>query len=205
MENKIARYGAYIFSGIMNPFFMPTVGLYLIMDAIPGSAMISPRLKILLFSIVFVTTCVLPLLFLATLFLFPKLNPVTGHHSNRILPFFFTAFSIFLGAQLLARLPLPGIFRIYILGISLILVFMFFATFRWKLSEHAAGVGILLGAVLALVFRYGINLTGMTISLILLSGFVCTVRLYLKKHSVAEVITGFLVSCIGMYLTLYYI
>jgi membrane-associated phospholipid phosphatase len=205
MINKYGKYSAIIVSGLLNPFFMPTLGLYILMNLIPGTVHFSMKLKLILYGIVFLTTCAIPVIFLLVLSLGTKLKQRPIHLSEQVLPYFFTAFSIFLGSQLLARLPVPGILRVFLLGISLVLVVLFFIRLRWKISEHTAGIGILTGTIFALIFRYGLNIQWIAIVLILLSGLLGSLRIYLEKHTLTEVFTGFFVSTIGMYLILFFI
>lgn len=127
------------------------------------------------------------------------------HHSDRILPYLFTAFSTFLGAQLIGKLPIPGIFKIFLLGTSIILIILLIVTWFWKISGHASGIGGLLGTSLAMTFRYGIDLTWIIVALFVISGAVGTSRVYLKKHTPAQVYAGFSMSFAVMFALVYFI
>jgi len=109
-----------------------------------------------------------------------------------------------MGAQLIAKLPVPKIFSVFLLGSCLVLLILFAITIKWKISGHGAGMGGLLGAVLALTFKYGINLLWPIIVVILISGAVGSSRIYLKKHTPMQVYAGFSVSVLCMYLTIYF-
>ena len=204
MVDKIYKATAHFFSGLFNPFFIPTLAFFVILMNLPGLEMYTLRVKYLLLSIVFISTCILPIVFILTVSLSPGINRNMMSHKDRILPYIFSAFSIFMGAQLIAKLPVPKIFSVFLLGSCLVLLILFAITIKWKISGHGAGMGGLLGAVLALTFKYGINLLWPIIVVILISGAVGSSRIYLKKHTPMQVYAGFSVSVLCMYLTIYF-
>lgn len=207
MNNKeqVLHYLSQTVSYLFNPLIMPTVGLWIMLYYIPGTAIFGPRLRLILYGIVLITSCLLPLLF----FLILKFNFGQGQqykrNNERILSYFFTAFSIFLGAQLLAKLPLPSLFRIYLTGTSLILILLFFLSLKWKVSNHAAGIGLITGTALALTFRFGIDLSVPIIVSILVAGVVASSRIYLERQSLPGVLSGYLISCLFIYFTLLFV
>ncbi len=202
---EAAKFIAQGISIIFNPFFMPTLGLWIMMEYIPGTAILSERLKLLIYSIVLLTSCILPILFILISTLNLRNNLNLAKKKDRVLPYFFTAFSIFLGSQLLSRLPAPNLFRVYLLSISLILVFLFLLSLKWKISGHTVGIGLVTGSALALLFRYGINLFWPVVILILLAGIVGTARLFLGQQTLGGVIAGFFTGCLTIYLILFFL
>jgi hypothetical protein len=205
MESKILKNTAKIVSWIFHPFLVPIWGFLLLMNFIPGSEFYDDKLKYFLYAIVFVSTCVFPLMFVLVLSFNPSYNRKMEHPRDRILPYFFTAISAFFGSQLMARLSIPGIFRVFLLGTCLVLVILFMVTFVWKISAHAAGVGGLIGSMLALTFRLGMDLTWIIILLFLIAGVVGSSRIYLEKHTPAQVYAGFAVSLSGMFFMVFLI
>jgi membrane-associated phospholipid phosphatase len=82
-------------------------------------------------------------------------------------------------------LPLSGVF----------VTASFFLLNRWKkISIHAAGMGIMFGVILA----YSLHTTTFTFWIIpvtaLISGAVMSARVYLHKHTLLEVVVGWLVG-----------
>jgi len=207
-HNAPIETGKFIARGIsviFNPFFMPTLGLWVMMEFIPGTSILHERIKLLIFTIVIITSCILPLLFILISALnFQGILQLTKK-KDRVLPYFFTAFSIFLGSQLLSKLPVPNLFRIYLLSISLILVLLFFISLKWKISGHTVGLGLVTGTALSLLFRYGINLFWPVVILILLAGIVGTARLLLGQQTLGGVIAGFFIGCLSIYLILFFL
>ena len=204
MVKTINKYLAIIFSGIFNPFIIPTLSFIIILNFLPGIEHYSTKVKIITLSIVFISSCILPLLFILVATLSPGVNRDMMHHKDRIIPFIFSAFSIFMGTHFMGKLPVPNVFRLFLLGSNLVLIVLFIVTMKWKISGHGAGVGGMVGALLAITFRYGIDLKWAIIAVILIAGAVGTSRIFLGKHTPAQVYAGFSVSLIIIYLTIYF-
>lgn len=203
MNERFSKASAYFFSGVFNPFFIPTFAFLILFNYLPGGELYSFKLKAVLISIVFISTCVLPIAFVLVASLSPGVNRDMMHHKDRILPYIFSAFSIFMGAQLIGKIPVPGIFKLFLLASSLILIALFVITNFWKISGHAAGIGGLLGALLSLTFRYGMDLKWAIVVTIIISGAVGSSRIYLGKHTPSQVYAGFTLSLLIMYLVIY--
>lgn len=183
---------------------MPSLAFFIMLVYMPGFEMYSFRVKMLLMGIVLVSTCLLPLLFILLISANRYVNRDMMHHRDRILPFIFSAFSFFIGAQVIGKLPIPHIFSLFLLGSCLVLILLFAITTRWKISGHGVGVGGLTGTLLALTFKYGIDLSWPIVVAILVSGAVGSSRIYLGKHTPAQVYAGFGLSVCCMYLTIYF-
>jgi hypothetical protein len=123
-----------------------------------------------------------------------------GTKSRNIL---FTALSAFFGSQLLGKLPVPGIFRVFLLAICLIMVIATLLSFKWKVSEHLLALGGFLGSLLALNFKYGMNVFWLIVVAVLVSGIVGTSRLYLEKESQTQVYAGFFIGLGCMFVLLF--
>lgn len=80
---------------------------------------------------------------------------------------------------------------------SLILLFI-----NFKSSMHLMGMGSLLMFLISLSFHFEINIVLALSLLVLLSGIVATSRLYLKAHTNAEIIVGFLIGIASQLLTI---
>ena len=67
-------------------------------------------------------------------------------------------------------------------------------TFFWKISMHMIGIGGLAGAMMALSFRFGLDLWLLFSVIILASGLLGVARLQLKAHSPSQVYVGFVLG-----------
>lgn len=204
MKNKFYTFIAQLFSGIFHPLLIPTIAYWIILNFLPGAGVYNSKIEMLLLGIVFVTTCVLPIVFILILSLRPDFDRKMMNHRDRIMPFLFTAFSTFLGAQLIGKLPIPHVFRTFLLGMCIVLIVLFLITMQWKISAHTASIGGLIGVLFGLTFKYGINLTFPIIIFVLIAGIIGSVRIYLGKHSPAQVYSGFAIGLAMMYSVIYF-
>lgn len=79
---------------------------------------------------------------------------------------------------------------------------LFLLLFRFKTSLHMMGIGSILMYLIALSFHFEINIV-LAISVFTLAcGLLATARLYLKAHSRAEVLIGFIVGFMCQLMTL---
>jgi hypothetical protein len=205
MKENISKYLALFVSGVFNPFLIPTIGLLLIMSYIPGVEFFSMKLKFVMMVVVFLSTCIMPLIFITLGNLRHDFGKGAIHSFDKALPHLFTAMCAFLGSQFLGKLPIPGIFRIFLLGICLIMIFPAIISFKWKISEHMLAFGGLLGTLLALNFKFGMNFLWLIVGVIIISGIVCSARMYLEKDSQNQLYGGYLMGLMGMFSVIVFI
>ena len=65
---------------------------------------------------------------------------------------------------------------------------------KWRLSEHAAGTGIVIGYLVTLSSVFSYNPVWWLCAFILLAGITGTARLILRQHTLGEVIGGFTIG-----------
>ncbi|MDA3881509.1 MAG: hypothetical protein PF436_14050 [Prolixibacteraceae bacterium] len=205
MTNNILKYIAQFFSFVFNPFLIPTMGFLIVYYNMPSVELYTDKVRNILLGIVFVSTFVLPIFFIFLMTVSKRINYNMMHHRERLLPYIFSAFSILLGAQLLGKLPVPEIYKMFLLATCLILIILFFITMKWKISGHAAGMGGLVGLLVGVALKYGIEINAYIIASLIISGIVCSTRLYLKKHNPAQVYAGFSISSLFMFSVIYFL
>lgn len=121
-----------------------------------------------------------------------------GDKSERHLPIIMTImYCIMLYTLLVLQfrdIPAPKyIFSLSLSGVIITVVHYFFNIWK-KISIHAGGAGIMFGFLLAYILEhqeYQLWIIGVAI---LASGIVMTARLYLKKHTMSEVVIGWFVG-----------
>jgi membrane-associated phospholipid phosphatase len=111
----------------------------------------------------------------------------------------------------------PQIYSVAMLGATIGLFLAFFFNNFTKISAHATGVGGLLGVILVIIrwFSYSYFYVGaariavpiywVLIIVLLLSGVVCTARLVLKAHEPKDILHGFIVGIVGMWIATWYL
>jgi membrane-associated phospholipid phosphatase len=73
---------------------------------------------------------------------------------------------------------------------------------RWKLSEHMAGMGAVIGGVVSFSALFGYNPLWWLCFFIIISGLLGSARIILNHHTSGEVFGGFLVGLVCSLLVL---
>ncbi len=189
---------------IFHPILVPTIGFILLFNSGFYFSMMAWDVKKYILLVVFFSTGLLPLLTLSVFALNPRFNISFEKSTDRVLPLLFSAVYYFLGYYLLYRLPIYSVFRVFLLSTIVVIILLLFISFKWKISNHMAGIGGLLGTLLALSFRMGINPIYEIIGVVMLSGLVGTSRMFLEKHNLSQILGGFTLGFIILYLFVYF-
>lgn len=134
------------------------------------------------------------------------------NRKERILPSILVnlfGFGLFLCIWRMVPFTMPGYRFVYglSLGSSLTVLLCTIVTFRWKISLHAAGMGILTGFVFTYFYHMLEFSVPLMAGLFVLSGLVMSARMVLKAHSLAQLFYGYLagfsitmVSCFSFFI-----
>lgn len=125
--------------------------------------------------------------------------------SERIIPAIMTnLFGASLLAILLYKVPLAlqgSRFLFGLAGGSLLAVLVCtILTFRWKVSLHAAGMGILSGFLFMYYSKMLIFPMWILAAAFIASGVVMSARMYLKLHTLGQLLVGYAIGFIGLVL-----
>ncbi len=187
-----------IISTILHPIVVPTIGLFLYFWFVPHT--FNKEQQLLMLSIVFICTYVLPLLLLLLLKLFKSIQSFQLESiQERKIPLFIMTVLFYALVKFLLLLSgsthdLAILF--YGIAISLVVIYVLFYC-SLKSSLHLASMGGAIGFFLMLSIQYGLNFLPIIAILILLSGILATARLGLKAHTTIEVYLGFFIGLLG--------
>ncbi|MGD9930060.1 MAG: phosphatase PAP2 family protein, partial [Mangrovibacterium sp.] len=126
-------------------------------------------------------------------------------NTDRIVPMLFSAIFYYMGYYYLGRIPIYPVYRVFLISSVLTIILLLVITLRWKISAHMAGIGGLIGAIIALSLRLGINSSLLLAVLIGVAGLVGSSRLLLGKHNPQQIYAGFFLGFAVNYLVLNYI
>ena len=87
-------------------------------------------------------------------------------------------------------------------GSLLVAVVCFLVNLRWKLSEHMAGMGAVIGGLAAFSELFNYNPVWWLCFFILVSGMLGSARIILKHHTLGEVLGGFFTGLVCSILVL---
>ena len=190
---------------------MPSLVFYTILFHLgSNSSHLDGQVRWNVVGLIFIATCLVPIL-IVIIFRLTKLikDLHMENREERYLPFIsillFYFVLLFTAQQQEWINPLLNVtFR----AIVMVILATTMITFSWKISTHTAGVAGWLGFIIALQYRFEVEIAGALfgplIVVLILTGIVAWARLYLNAHKPSEVLAGALlgfVICFG-YITL---
>lgn len=186
---------------------MPSMVFYAVLFHIDNSTNFTESAKWTIMSLVFLTTCLIPVL---TVLMFRATKVIKDiqmtDRKDRYIPFvFISIFYVIITYLFHKQLPITPELSIIMITITFVVVLTNLVTFFWKISAHSAGVAGLVGFILILASENaGANslLVPLLIS-VLLTGIVMWARLYLNAHKPMEVLVGGAVGFIICYSSIY--
>lgn len=183
-------------STILHPMLIPTLGLFLIFNIGGHFSYLPIDHKRVIYLIVFLSTCALPLSLIPLFMLLGVIKSVyMENRKERILPTVFTGMFYCLGFFFLSRISIvPSFILGFMLATIIVISIALLITLFWKISMHMIGIGGLTGALLALSYRFGIDIWMLFALTLILAGLLGSARLYLNAHSPGQVHAGFLLG-----------
>ncbi|RNC63524.1 hypothetical protein [Proteiniphilum sp. X52] len=114
---------------------------------------------------------------------------------ERIYPYMVTLLSYSVMIFFYYRMRMPLWFLMIMVSSVAIMIAAILITLKWKISAHMFGIGGLIGGAMSVsYFVEHSNPYFMFMGLFIIAGLVGTSRLILKRHTLAQVIAGFLLG-----------
>lgn len=194
---------AKVISAVFTPFSIPFLA-FLILFIFSYLRIMPIQYKLIVLGIVYCFTILMPML---TIFIFKKINGFTAEdltdRKKRYVPFILTIASYVFCLLMMHRLNIPWYMTGIILAALIMMVICVVLNLWWKLSEHMAGSGAIVGGLISFSALFGYNPVWWLCLFILISGILGTTRLILSHHNLGEVIGGFAVGLICSLLVLH--
>ena len=194
IAEKVLRRSARVISALFTPFTIPFVA-FLLLFFVSYLRIMPLGYKLIVLGVIYLCTIMMPTL---GIYLFQRINKLSpqemAQRKRRFVPFLLTIFSYLLCFFVMERLHFLWYMRGIMVGAVLMMVMCVVANVRWKLSEHAAGTGAVLGGLVAFSALFGYNPVWWLCLVILVAGVVGTARIILGHHTVGEVLGGFAVG-----------
>lgn len=188
--NKYLVRAAQVISLIFHPWYIPLVGIILLLNFTYLSNL-PKSMHLILIGIVYFFTILLPHI---TVKIYRQVNGWTSHEisqrERRLVPYVLSI--ICYGALLYVMRAFnapPTI--IFVIMIALAIQIICAVINHWyKISTHAAASGALVGILMAFSLMIGVYMLGWICVAILLCGMVCTARIILRQHTLMELGLG---------------
>ena len=193
-----------IISWILNPFSIPFLA-FVVLFLFTYLNMMPSVYKIIVLAIIGSFTILMPAV---TIVIFRKINKISvdelsRQRSKRFIPYILSIISYSFCLAMMHKLSIPWYMTGIILAALVVQIVCLLINFRWKLSEHMAGIGGVLGGIAAFSALFGYNPLWWLSLFILLAGVLGTARMILKHHTLGEVLCGFTVGFVCALLILH--
>ena len=171
---------ARVISMIFTPFSIPFMA-FLILFVFSYLRIMPLQYKLIVLGVVYCFTILMPTL---TIFLFRKINGFTPEdlteRKRRYVPFILTITSYVFCLLMMHRLNIPWYMTGIIFASLIVMIICVIVNLKWKLSEHMAGAGAIIGGLVAFSALFGYNPVGWLCIFILVAGVLGTARIILQ-------------------------
>ena len=196
---RVARITSIVFT----PFSIPFLA-FLVLFLFSYLRIMPILYKGIVLGIVYCFTILTPTI---TIFLFRKINGFArqelSERKKRYVPILLTIISYVFCLLMMRKLNIPWymtgiIFVSLVISIICILVYL-----KWKLSEHMAGMGGIIGGLVSFSALFSYNPVVWLCLFILIAGILGSARIVLGHHTLGEVLSGFVVGLVCSFLILH--
>lgn len=202
-RKKIFKNVAKAISFIFFPLLMPVYGTFMLFNMklftyYPIQYVDTARKTIYIFGII------LPCLSFIILKLFKAISDVrVPRKEERILPYICIACCYLYCAYLLYRNAMPMWVIDLVICVSFVIFVESIISKFWRISGHATSMGMMAGAIMVAGYSTYTNVCSTLIVYTFLAGVVGSARLYLNRHTDAQLLVGFSFGLLSVLLISY--
>ena len=196
---RVARITSIVFT----PFSIPFLA-FLVLFLFSYLRIIPILYKGIVLGIVYCFTILTPTI---TIFLFRKINGFArqelSERKKRYVPILLTIISYVFCLLMMRKLNIPW-YMTGIIFVSLVIsIICILVNLKWKLSEHMAGMGGIIGGLVSFSALFSYNPVVWLCLFILIAGILGSARIVLGHHTLGEVLSGFVVGLVCSFLILH--
>ena len=196
---RVARVTSIVFT----PFSIPFLA-FLVLFLFSYLRIMPILYKGIVLGIVYCFTIMTPTI---TIFLFRKINGFArqelSERKKRYVPILLTIISYVFCLLMMRKLNIPW-YMTGIIFVSLVIsIICILVNLKWKLSEHMAGMGGIIGGLVSFSALFSYNPVVWLCLFILIAGILGSARIVLGHHTLGEVLSGFVVGLVCSFLILH--
>ena len=196
---RVARITSIVFT----PFSIPFLA-FLVLFLFSYLRIMPILYKGIVLGIVYCFTILTPTI---TIFLFRKINGFArqelSERKKRFVPILLTIISYVFCLLMMRKLNIPW-YMTGIIFVSLVIsIICILVNLKWKLSEHMAGMGGIIGGLVSFSALFSYNPVVWLCLFILIAGILGSARIVLGHHTLGEVLSGFVVGLVCSFLILH--
>lgn len=198
-KNGIADKLAKVVYVVFYPLLIPVYGMLLLFSAPTLLGYLPGSIKKIVLIILVTNNLFVPLAFMPFLRFRGYISSFRmDDRQERIIPLLLSALLYSVTAYIFIKFQIPFFIKSYIFSVFFLVIAATVINFWYKISIHAIAAGGLTALVFILSLRMHVPLTEYIIMTVIFSGLVLSAGLQLRRHSPAEVWTGFLTGVAGM-------
>ena len=196
---RVARVTSIVFT----PFSIPFLA-FLVLFLFSYLRIMPILYKGIVLGIVYCFTILTPTI---TIFLFRKINGFArqelSERKKRYVPILLTIISYVFCLLMMRKLNIPW-YMTGIIFVSLVIsIICILVNLKWKLSEHMAGMGGIIGGLVSFSALFSYNPVVWLCLFIPIAGILGSARIVLGHHTLGEVLSGFVVGLVCSFLILH--
>ena len=196
---RVARITSIVFT----PFSIPFLA-FLVLFLFSYLRIMPILYKGIVLGIVYCFTILTPTI---TIFLFRKINGFArqelSERKKRYVPILLTIISYVFCLLMMRKLNIPW-YMTGIIFVSLVIsIICILVNLKWKLSEHMAGMGGIIGGLVSFSALFSYNPVVWLCLFILIAGILGSARIVLGHHALGAVLSGFVVGLVCSFLILH--
>jgi len=183
---------AKLISILFHPMLMPLLGIIFIFYSGSYISFLPGNVKRIIILVIGANTLALPLMMMPLFMQFGVVKSLAMESNReRLLPLAFTLIPYILSVYFLAKLPIPVVIPVFMLGASLVIASCLIISYWWKISIHMIGIGGLVGFIIAFSIRMSTDVLPYLLLSILIASLLASARLKAKSHNPIQVYSGF--------------
>lgn len=196
IKEKNLIMAARVLSIIFNPFYLPLVGLVLLFWC-SYLSMLNESYKWLILLTTYLFTILIPTYLIRVYNTYQgKRLFKLGPRERRMVPYIISIISYFTCYYLLAYFHIPHFINLILVAALAIQVTCAIINVWWNISTHSAGIGGVTGALVVFSVVFGFYLLWWLSLTLIIAGLVGSSRLILRRHTLAQVVVGYLLGLV---------
>lgn len=186
---------------IFQPLLMPTFGMMILMN-MTFFVGLPPLWRWISTIGTFIFTAVLPAIPILMMLRKGEINDLfISKKEQRTMPYLISFLAYVFWSMFMWRtLQFPMFIVAMGIGSAVSIITITVINLKWKISAHLGGVGGLTGAVFGVCYRMAINPLMFLIVILAISALVALARMELKAHTPGQVLAGFVVGFLAVFL-----
>jgi hypothetical protein len=191
-------------SALFHPVVVNMIGLIALVFLSPYLHMgLNPTARFFYIAFISVSAGVIPIMVVLIMKLLGRVkNIMLEIQDERNVPYLITACIYLFDYYFLSRIHTPALIRAYVLACACIVVAVVIINYAYKISIHAASLGALI-AILANAAPFAmIDVRLLLAGAFVVAGITLSSRLFLLAHTNLQLLSGFLLGFVVMYLIL---